>query len=163
MLKLEVIQNKIHTWNSIRSQLAIWRFKNQKLVFTNGCFDILHRGHIHYLSRAADLGDVLIIGVNNDMSVKRIKGNGRPINDEISRLMMLSSLHFVDAVIPFDQNTPFELINLIRPDVLVKGGDYLPHEIVGYDLVKATGGEVVIIGYLEGFSTSAMIDKLQKK
>ena len=132
----------------------------RKIVFTNGCFDILHRGHIEYLSKASDLGDVLIIGLNTDASVKRIKGEGRPVQDETSRALILASLRFVEAVILFDEDTPYDLISMIKPDVLVKGGDYTEETIVGADIVKAIGGEVVTIPLVEGYSTSGLIKVL---
>ncbi len=160
MYKLELIKSKIIDESGIQYLLAYWRFKGMKIVFTNGCFDLLHRGHIEYLSQAANLGDVLIIGLNTDKSVKDIKGRGRPYQDEYSRALILASLHFVNTVMMFDEKTPYNLINLIRPDVLVKGGDYKPVEIVGYDIVKAGAGEVVTIEYIEGFSSSDIIGKL---
>ena len=130
----------------------------KKIVFTNGCFDILHRGHIEYLSMARDLGVVLIIGLNTDDSVKRIKGEGRPVQDETSRALILASLRFVEAIILFDEDTPYDLISMIKPDVLVKGGDYTEETIVGADIVKANGGEVVTIPLVEGYSTSGLIE-----
>ncbi len=157
---LSTIKSKILEEKSLDSWLALARFKKQKIVFTNGCFDILHQGHIVYLSKAADAGDKLIIGLNSDESVKKLKGNNRPVMDQDSRALLLASLHFVSAVIIFDEDTPYRLIEHIQPDVLVKGGDYKPEEIAGYDIVKAKGGEILTVDYLEGYSSSALIGKI---
>jgi len=163
MKKLEFIQSRIFkTKEDLKYQLAYWRFRSEKIVFTNGCFDILHQGHIDYLAKAADEGNVLIIGLNTDNSVSRIKGKNRPIQDETSRAMILSALSFVNAVVLFDENTPYELINFVQPDVLVKGSDYKAEEIVGYDIVTAKGGYVKTIDFLDGFSTSRIIEKITK-
>ncbi|MBG0783316.1 MAG: adenylyltransferase/cytidyltransferase family protein, partial [Bacteroidales bacterium] len=124
MTQLEILQNKILEPAKLENLLAIWRFQEKKIVFTNGCFDILHRGHIEYLSKAADLGDVLIIGLNTDSSVSRIKGLNRPVVDEQSRAMLLAALHFTTAIVYFDDPTPYELIKKVQPDILVKGKDY---------------------------------------
>jgi len=161
MTTLEVTQNKIMNLSLLSNRVAMWKCLGQKVVFTNGCFDILHRGHIEYLSQARDQGNVLIIGLNTDASVRRLKGEGRPVQDEMSRALTLASLRLVDAVTLFDEDTPFELIKTIQPDVLVKGGDYSPETIVGADIVKASGGEVVVIPLVEGYSTSGILkDKL---
>lgn len=140
------------------------RLKEAKkaIVFTNGCFDILHKGHVYYLRESAKLGDVLIVGLNSDSSVKLIKGASRPINDEESRAEVLSALRFVDYVVLFDEETPYNLINDIKPTVLVKGGDYKEDDIVGADIVKASGGQVVVIPYLEGNSTTQIIEKIRE-
>lgn len=140
--------------------VAYWNFKNQKIVFTNGCFDILHRGHIDYLAKAADLGNVLVIGLNTDDSVMRLKGAGRPVQDQDSRALTLAALRFVSAVVLFDEDTPYELIKAVQPDVLVKGSDYKTDDIVGADIVKAKGGSVQTIDFLEGYSTSGIIRRL---
>ena len=132
-----------------------------KTVFTNGCFDILHQGHIDYLSKARDLGDALIVGLNTDASVRRLKGTHRPINDQDSRALMLASFVFVDFVVMFDQDTPYELITTVQPDILVKGSDYKPQDIVGYDIVTAKGGKVLTLDYLPGFSTTAIECKIR--
>lgn len=162
MKKLEVIQNKIiDNEDSLKHLIAYWRFHGKKIVFTNGCFDLIHRGHIDYLAKAADLGNALIIGLNTDDSVRRIKGNQRPVQDEQSRALILASLHFVNAVVLFDEDTPYNLIQSIQPDVLVKGSDYQPEDIVGYDIVTESGGEITTIDFLEGYSTSAIIQKLK--
>ena len=139
----------------------MWKFKNDKIVFTNGCFDILHKGHIEYLAKARSLGTKLIIGLNTDASVKRLKGDSRPVNDEKARALLLASLIFVDEVILFDTDTPRDLIEFIQPDVLVKGGDYKPEDIVGYNIVKNKGGEVVTIDFIEGYSTTSTIEKMK--
>ena len=140
--------------------IAYWNFKNQKIVFTNGCFDILHRGHIDYLVKAADLGNALVIGLNTDASVSRLKGAGRPVQDQDSRALVLAALRFVSAVVLFDEDTPYQLIKAVQPDLLVKGSDYKTDDIVGADIVKAKGGEVQTIDFLEGYSTSGIIRRL---
>ena len=144
----------------LESTIAQWKNNQNKIVFTNGCFDILHLGHIDYLSKAAAFGDVLIIGVNTDFSVQRLKGRGRPINNEYSRTRILAALEFVDGVVLFDEETPIELIKAITPDILVKGGDYKAEEVVGHDHVTTSGGEVRIIDFLPGYSTSSIIQKI---
>ena len=159
MTTLEVTRNKILSGSLVKNRVAMWKFLNQKIVFTNGCFDILHRGHIEYLSQARDKGAILIIGLNTDASVKRLKGEGRPVQDETTRALVLASLRIVDAVILFDEDTPYELIKTIQPDVLAKGGDYTPETIVGADIVKANGGEVVVIPLVEGYSTTEILKK----
>jgi rfaE bifunctional protein nucleotidyltransferase chain/domain len=161
MTTLEVTEAKIMTRETLKNRVAMWRFLNKKIVFTNGCFDILHKGHIEYLSKARDLGDVLVIGINTDNSVRRIKGNGRPVQDEKTRAMILASVRFVEAVTLFNEDTPYELIDLVQPDVLVKGGDYTEGQIVGADIVKAAGGVVVTIPLTAGHSTSGLIERLK--
>jgi rfaE bifunctional protein nucleotidyltransferase chain/domain len=163
MNNLEIIRNKILDRDRLKNQLAVWRFKDQKIVFTNGCFDLLHLGHIDYLSKAKDHGNVLIVGVNTDASVQRLKGENRPVKDEVSRSMIMASLQFVNAVVLFDEDTPYELIKLVQPDVLVKGSDYEPEDIVGYDIVKARGGEIVTIDFLAGYSTTGIIEKIKSE
>ena len=159
---LPFIEKKIaYTAKEAENTLSLWRFKDDKIVFTNGCFDILHRGHIEYLAKAASLGTKLVIGLNTDASVKRLKGDSRPINDENARAVLLASLVFVDKVILFDTDTPRDLIDFVQPDVLVKGGDYKPEEIVGYDIVKAKGGEIVTLDFVEGYSTTSLIEKMK--
>ena len=134
---------------------------NEKVVFSNGCFDMLHPGHIDYLLKARNLGDVLVIGLNSDASVKRLKGPTRPINNQHVRATMLGALYFVDYIVIFEEDTPQNLIAAIRPDVLVKGGDYRKEDIVGAELVESYGGEVVILPFLDGFSTSSLINKIK--
>ncbi|MDQ3192014.1 MAG: D-glycero-beta-D-manno-heptose 1-phosphate adenylyltransferase [Bacteroidota bacterium] len=161
MKKSAILRSKIFQREQLLKQINTWRFLNRSIVFTNGCFDILHQGHIDYLMKAADLGTKLIVGINTDDSIKRLnKGKNRPIQDEESRALILASLFFVDAVILFDEDTPYELIKAIEPEVLVKGGDYTIETVVGNELVKSTGGETVIIDLLEGFSTSAIEKKI---
>lgn len=162
MKKPEQINSKIFTWEQITKQCAIWRFKEKKIVFTNGCFDILHLGHIEYLIKSLDFGDVLIIGLNSDNSIRKIKGPGRPVNDEHARATILASLSFVHAIVLFDQETPYELIQCIRPDVLVKGDDYQVDQIVGNDIVRAGGGEIKTVGLTEGYSTTGIIKKIRE-
>lgn len=154
---IELPQNKIVTVESFNSGYD----RSRKLVFTNGCFDILHRGHIEYLYQARNLGDALMVGVNTDNSVKRLKGEIRPINGEYDRMMLLASLYFVDYVVLFDEDTPLQLIKSVRPDILVKGGDYTRDTIVGADFVESTGGEVVVISFVEGYSTTKVINKMR--
>ena len=156
-----LIQSKIFTSKQFLKKLQLWRFKDQKVVFTNGCFDLLHQGHIHYLMQTADLGDKLIIGLNSNASVKRLKGNSRPLQDEQARAEILASLQYVAAVVIFEEDTPLKLIQLCQPDVLVKGGDYQKHQIVGAGFVEQGGGEVVIIPFLEGHSTTNLIEKME--
>jgi D-glycero-beta-D-manno-heptose 1-phosphate adenylyltransferase len=153
MGKLDFITSRIYDRESIRRFSAALHLKSKKIVFTNGCFDLLHLGHIEYLSKAADLG-TLIVGLNSDASVKRIKGAHRPINDEKARAMVLASLSFVEAVVLFDEDTPYELIKTIQPDILVKGNDYKAEEIVGYDIVHGNGGQIITIELTEGYSTT---------
>ena len=163
MLNLDLIKSKIYSRNDIQKQIDIWRSENKNIVFTNGCFDILHLGHIEYLAKSKDLGDILILGINSDESPYfKTKGDNRPINDQESRAMISSSLLFVDAIVLFDEETPLNLIELIKPDILVKGGDYKKEEIVGYDVVKSNGGETIIIELTEGYSTTKIIEKLNK-
>ncbi len=155
------IQSKIvRQKENLNYTLNQWRFKKKKIVFTNGCFDILHRGHVEYLAKAAELGDKLIIGLNTDSSVRRLKGENRPVNNEEARAILLSSLIFTDKIILFEEDTPLQLINFIQPDVLVKGSDYQPEEIAGYDIVKTKGGEVITIELTKGFSTTSILKKI---
>lgn len=156
------IKSKILSEENLNILINEWREKNQKIVFTNGCFDLLHLGHIDYLAKAKDLGDKLIIGVNTDNSVRRLKGMYRPLQDENSRLHILAALEFVDSVILFNEDTPYELIKKIQPDVLVKGADYKIEDIVGYDIVTSRGGEVKTIEYLEGYSTTSIEQRILK-
>lgn len=134
--------------------------RNKKIVFTNGCFDILHRGHLQYLQQARNLGDNLFIGLNSDSSIKELKGDKRPINSEQDRKLMLESLRFVDQVEIFSEETPLELIKLVRPNILVKGGDWPVETIVGHEFVLGLGGEVLSLPFVEGNSTTSIIDKI---
>ncbi len=158
----QILKSKILSADAVKKRANIWRMFNQKIVFTNGCFDILHQGHVDYLCKAKDLGHKLIVGLNTDASVKRQnKSPERPINTEQSRALILAALGFVDAIVLFDEETPYNLIKAIQPDVLVKGADYKAEEIVGYDILKANGGEVMTIELTEGFSTTALINKIK--
>ena len=139
------------------------KLHQQKIVFTNGCFDVLHFGHVHYLLEAKKLGDLLVIGLNSDDSVRRLKGPSRPINSEKERAFVLAALACVDYVTLFEEDTPEELIKVVKPDVLVKGGDYALHQIVGADFVKANGGAVTTIPFVEGFSSTQIIEQLKTK
>jgi len=163
MKTLDQIQSKILDAEALKKQVMLWRFKGLKIVFTNGCFDILHLGHVDYLAKASDEGDVLVVGVNTDRSTQNLKGPGRPINDQVQRSMLLASLHFVDAVVLFDEETPYELIRAVQPDVLIKGSDYEAEKIVGYDVVKARGGQVKTIDLVPGYSTTAIEQKIRGK
>ena len=136
--------------------------KGKKIVFTNGCFDIIHVGHIRYLSKAKKLGNILIVGLNSDESVKKLKGDDRPINTFEDRAMLLSSLRFVDLVIIFEEQTPENLIKEIKPDILAKGGDYDPKDIIGYKTVIENGGQVKVLGFHDGYSSSNYINKIKK-
>ncbi len=162
MNKTAQIESKILEGSTLEQAIAIWRFQDKKVVFTNGCFDILHRGHIAYLSQAADLGNVLVVGVNADASVSKLKGPNRPLQDEHSRLMLLASLSMVSAVVLFNEDTPENLIKKVRPNVLVKGGDYEISKIVGADFVKSLNGTVLTIPFIEGYSTSAIENKIKQ-
>ena len=160
MHKLEWIQNKIFSRDSLYKHCNSWRALGKKIVFTNGCFDILHRGHLDYLARAADFGNILVIGVNTDASVKRLKGDSRPLVNEQDRLFQLASLVYVVCL--FDEDTPQELIEIVKPDVLAKGGDYTINTIVGADFVAKNGGRVEVIPFVEGYSTTGLIDNIKK-
>ena len=154
------IPNKIYISESLIKQVFIWKMLGKKIVFTNGVFDILHKGHIASLSEAASHGDILIVAVNTDASVKKLKGPSRPINDESARALVLASLLQTDAVILFEEDTPLELITALMPDVLVKGGDYTVEQIAGAKEVIAAGGKVVIANIIEGISSSHIIKKM---
>jgi rfaE bifunctional protein nucleotidyltransferase chain/domain len=159
---LELISDKIFTRELLLRKLLTWRFQDKKIVFTNGCFDLLHQGHIDYLSKAADCGNELIVAVNSDASVQKLsKGPSRPIQDEHSRALIIASLGFVSAVVVFDEETPYELIKSIKPQVLVKGSDYKIEQIAGHDIVQASGGTVKLIDLLPGFSTSGLEKKIK--
>lgn len=157
----ENLKNKVFTRESLIKKIEEWRHQKCKIVFTNGCFDLLHLGHVDYLAKAADLGDYLIIGVNTDASVSRIKGPSRPITDETSRTTVLAALESVSAVVLFDEETPYELIKTLQPDVLVKGADYQIEQIVGGDIVLGRGGEIKTIAFVDGYSTSTIEKKIK--
>lgn len=153
---LPVIEQKIVTIIQAKRLISAWRLKSKKIVFTNGCFDLIHKGHIHLLTTARSFGDVLMVGLNSDASVSKIKP-GRPLQDESSRALIMSAFEFVDAVVLFDEPTPLELITALQPDVLVKGGDYTPDTVVGKDIVEQSGGRVELVKLIEGFSTTQII------
>jgi rfaE bifunctional protein nucleotidyltransferase chain/domain len=155
------LHSKILTLPELQKRIAQWRVLDKKIVFTNGCFDILHAGHIASFEEAAQHGDYLVVGLNADSSINGLKGPGRPVNPENARATVLSALAMVDAVVIFPEPTPLELILAIRPDVLVKGGDYKPEDIAGAKEVKSWGGKIVINPILPGFSTTSIIGKLQ--
>jgi D-beta-D-heptose 7-phosphate kinase/D-beta-D-heptose 1-phosphate adenosyltransferase len=166
----KVLQDKIVDIDTAKRRIAGWRLKSDTLVFTNGCFDLLHPGHLTYLAQARSLGNRLIVGINSDNSVKRLnKGNNRPVLPENARAFDVASLHVVDMVIVFDDDTPLQLVNELLPDVLVKGGDYDAsvsdksdkRYIVGRDVVLAHGGEVKVLPFVEGYSTTVIINKIQ--
>lgn len=158
----KLLHDKLMDTTQLSYFLASKRINGKRIVFTNGCFDILHAGHVDYLSQARDLGDILVLGLNTDASVRRQnKGPERPINNELARAKVLAGLGCVDAIVLFDEDTPYELIKAVKPDILVKGDDYKPENIVGYDIVTASGGKVVTIAFLEGFSTTSIVKKLK--
>ena len=161
MLYMKNIQQKIFSLEELLEQNNKWKTLGNDIVFTNGCFDLVHKGHIEMLTAAANLGQKLIVGLNSDSSIRKLKKNGRPIIDEQSRSILLASFLFVDAVIVFSESTPIKLINSLLPDFLVKGGDYKEDEIVGSDVVKKNGGETIIIPFSEGFSSSKIIQKIK--
>ncbi len=158
---IEKIKSKIFTQEEIKALVKNWKADQQKIVFTNGCFDILHYGHIHYLADARAQGDKLIIGLNSAASVSRLKGTHRPINDDLTRLYQLAVMECVDAVVIFEEDTPLNLIKLIMPDLLVKGGDWQPDLIVGAAEVMANGGEVKSLAFVEGYSTTDIETKIK--
>lgn len=139
-----------------------WKAQGKKIVFTNGCFDLLHLGHVDYLEKARNMGDKLVLGLNTDNSVSRFKGPDRPIQDEKSRARVLAALEFVDLIVLFDEDTPLALISAVLPDVLVKGSDYLAENIVGADVVKKAGGVVKTVALVEGYSTSKIVEKIKR-
>lgn len=159
---MEETKNKICDAVALQKRIRIWQQNDEKVVFSNGCFDILHLGHIDYLEKARQEGDRLVIGLNNDQSVKELKGETRPINEEMVRARMLAAMAFVDGVTFFSEDTPLALIQKLLPDVLVKGSDYLAENIVGADVVIANGGSVETIDLVEGYSTTRLIEKIKK-
>ncbi|MDP1844514.1 MAG: D-glycero-beta-D-manno-heptose 1-phosphate adenylyltransferase [Sediminibacterium sp.] len=161
MKATQAISKKVFTLAQLLQQVAAWRVNGKTIAFTNGCFDILHEGHIFSLNQAANEADYLILGVNSDASVQKLKGPDRPVNNEQSRSLILSNLAVVDAVIVFNEDTPLTLINAILPDVIVKGGDYTIEQIVGSKEVIANGGRVVINPIVTGFSTTGIIEKIK--
>lgn len=162
MKRPETIPSKIYLRDELIKAVYRWRFLGKSISFTNGCFDILHAGHIASLSEAAKEGDILIVGVNTDASTKRLKGSERPVNNENSRALLLASLEIVDAVILFEEDTPLELIKAVMPDVIVKGGDYTMDQMIGAKEVIGNGGRVVINPLVEGYSTTGIIEIIKK-
>ncbi|MCK5463759.1 MAG: D-glycero-beta-D-manno-heptose 1-phosphate adenylyltransferase [Bacteroidales bacterium] len=162
MKSIDTINSKIVSWETLGSILEKKRSAGQKIIFTNGCFDILHRGHIEYLSSASDLGDIFVVGLNSDKSVRRLKGESRPAVDEESRALTMASFEIVDYVVLFDEDTPSDLIRVIRPDYWVKGGDYQHfEELPEYRALMESGGKVKLIPFLEGYSTTDIYKKIQ--
>jgi rfaE bifunctional protein nucleotidyltransferase chain/domain len=156
------IKSKIYSLSDLKIQSDKWKGKEKKVVFTNGCFDLIHRGHLEVLANTADLGDKLIIGLNSDSSIKYLKGKNRPIMDEISRAILLASLQFVDAIVFFSEETPYKLIETLVPDVLAKGGDYKVTEIAGREVVLENGGEVILVPFIHGFSSTNIVEKIKQ-
>jgi len=160
----EILENKIHiSKESALEQLQSWHTSGKKIVFTNGCFDLIHKGHIQYLIQAAQLGDAFVIGLNSDSSVSRLKGINRPIIEQEGRAMALAAMFFVDLVIIFEEDTPLELIHKVKPKFLVKGGDYSKENIIGADFVETNGGKVITIPFVEGFSTTNIVEKIKNQ
>jgi len=158
------IYSKIQALQEAQHQVNEWRKEADKtIVFTNGCFDLIHKGHLDYLMEAKALADYLIVGINSNASVERLKGITRPIKDEQSRVLLIASLQFVDLVVVFEEDTPILLIEGLLPDVLVKGGDWKPHQIVGSDVVLKHGGEVISLSFLDGYSTTNYVNKIKKE
>ncbi len=159
---LEIVSKSLYSDLQDMKKIRVhWQESNKRVVFTNGCFDLLHLGHLAYLSQARNLGDILIVGLNSDSSVKKLKGPHRPIKTQEERRLHLAALSFVDAVIIFEEETPAELITALQPDILVKGGDYRPEEVVGRETVEMAGGQVIILPFVSGYSTTKLIQKIQ--
>ncbi|MCB0704192.1 MAG: adenylyltransferase/cytidyltransferase family protein [Saprospiraceae bacterium] len=161
MKTFDFLKEKICSWEELKASVSNWQAQGQRVVFTNGCFDILHYGHIHYLAEASDLGDRLVIGLNASESVSRLKGSNRPINDDLTRSFQLAAFGFIDGLTFFPQDTPLELIRLLSPDILVKGGDWKPEQIVGSNWVLAQGGQVKSLPYIDGYSTTNIETKIK--
>ena len=154
-------KDKIYSLPQLQEKVHNWREQGHKIVFTNGCFDLLHLGHVDYLEKARQLGDKLVIGLNTDDSISRIKGPSRPLQDEVSRARIMASLLFIDAVVLFDEDTPLNLIKAVQPDILVKGDDYAVEQIVGHEVVEARGGEVKTVPLVKGYSTTNIVKKIE--
>jgi rfaE bifunctional protein nucleotidyltransferase chain/domain len=161
MSHLKKINSKLFSIKSLQAQVNAWKKSSQTVVFTNGCFDVIHRGHIEVLARTADLGDKLIVGLNSDSSIQKLKGKDRPIMDENSRAILLTALSFVDAIVLFSEDTPLNLINTFKPDILAKGGDYEISTIVGHEIIQQNGGEVILVPFVDGFSSTNIINKIK--
>jgi len=160
---LNKLQSKIYTLDQLIDKVSNWKDQNKKTVFTNGCFDLIHLGHVEVLARSSDLGDRLIVAINSDESIIKIKGKNRPIIEEESRVKQIAALDFVDAVILFNQDTPINIISSITPNVITKGGDYKISDVVGYEIVQKNNGEVVIIPLTQGYSTTSILDKIKNE
>lgn len=152
--------NKIQDWTRAKETVQNWQNQGLEVVFTNGCFDLIHYGHLYYLAEAASLGQKLVVALNSDASISRLKGAHRPIKDSKNRLSLIACLEFVDLVIEFEEDTPFELINILKPSTLVKGGDWEVEQIIGSGVVLATGGKVLSLNFLEGYSTTNLEAKI---
>lgn len=161
--KLNKLKAKIFNIKDLSQIIKKWRLNGDKIIFTNGCFDLIHLGHLEILARSADLGDKLIVGINSDMSIKKIKGSSRPIIEEDSRAKQLAAIEFIDAVILFNEDTPYNLISILKPDVLTKGGDYKKNDIIGNELINKEQGEVVIIPLTKGYSTTSILEKIKNE
>ena len=161
MSHLTNIKSKLSSIEELKDKIRAWRENGDKIIFTNGCFDIVHKGHIEVLAKTADLGNKLVIGLNSDNSIKKIKGRNRPIVDEKARAFLLASLCFVDAIILFSEETPINLIKILKPDVLAKGGDYKIETIIGHKEVQDYNGEVKLVPFIDGYSTTSIIEKIK--
>ncbi len=161
--KLNNLKAKIFNIKDLSQIIREWRLNGDKIIFTNGCFDLIHLGHLEILARSADLGDKLIVGLNSDMSIKKIKGNSRPIIQEDSRAKQLAAIEFIDAVILFNEDTPYDLISFINPDIITKGGDYKKNDVIGNELMNKKAGKVVIIPLTQGFSTTSILEKIKNE
>jgi len=157
----EILKSKLYTLDELTTRRRQWKAEGQTVVFTNGVFDLMHVGHLSYLAAAADLGNKLIIGLNSDASTKRLKGPTRPVNNEYSRSVMLAAIFFIDAVVLFEEDTPANLIKTLLPDILVKGGDYTIDQIVGAPEVLANGGQVKVIDFVDGYSSTGIINRIK--
>ena len=155
------IQSKVADLKDLMHLLSVYRFQEKKIVFTDGCFDLIHRGHLKFLADASDMGDIFIVGLNSDLSIGKIKGNGRPVQDQGTRSILLSSFRFVDHVVLFDDEDSNKIIKTIQPDILVKGEDFSVEEDPGADFVKQNGGKVVVLKHLKGYSTVELINKVK--
>ena len=162
MNALPFLEEKVMDANAILHRVRGWRLKSDRIVFTNGCFDLLHIGHLYTLAFCADQGERVVLALNSDDSVRRLKGEGRPLVPQRERALMLAALYMVDAVVIFDEDTPLELIRSLQPDVLVKGGDWAESEMVGADIVRAAGGQVLRAPFQSGWSTTALAERLSR-
>ena len=162
MSQFNTLKNKIFSLENLKVQVENWKATGEKIVFTNGCFDIVHQGHIELLAHTADLGTSLIVGLNSDCSIQELKNENRPIIKQQSRAILLASFSFVDAVVLFSEQTPINLISTLLPDVLSKGGDYEIDTVVGHEIVQRNGGRTILIPFVEGFSSTTIIEKIRQ-